>query len=104
LAGFNNPAVYVFDQFKADEGQLIVTHSLPYSDVDSLTAEERTLKGSYIGSCVPRRDLPHFVSLFRSGQLPVDKLLTHRLRLEEINEGFDRMRDGQGIRQVVIFD
>jgi SAM-dependent methyltransferase len=41
LAGFNNPAIYVFDQFKADEGQLIVTHSLPYSDVDSLTPEER---------------------------------------------------------------
>jgi alcohol dehydrogenase len=77
-------------------------HKLPLQAV-SLTAEERTLKGSYIGSCVPRRDLPHFVSLFRSGQLPVDKLLTHRLKLEEINEGFDRMREGIGIRQVVVF-
>ena len=78
-------------------------HRLPLQAV-SLTAEERTLKGSYIGSCVPRRDLPHYVSLFRSGRLPVDKLLTHRLRLEDINEGFDRMREGIGIRQVVCFD
>jgi alcohol dehydrogenase len=53
---------------------------------------------------VPKRDLPHYVSLFRSGQLPVDKLLTHKLTLDEINEGFDRMREGQGIRQIVMFD
>jgi len=69
----------------------------------SLVAEERTLKGSYIGSCVPRRDLPNFVGLFQTGRLPVDKLLTHRLRLDEINEGFDRLREGVGVRQVVTF-
>jgi alcohol dehydrogenase len=70
----------------------------------SLVAEERTQKGSYIGSCVPRRDLPNFVGLFQAGRLPVDKLLTHRLRLDEINEGFDRLREGVGVRQVVMFD
>jgi len=69
----------------------------------SLVAEERTLKGSYIGSCVPRRDLPNLVGLFQSGRLPVDKLLTHRLSLAEINEGFDRLREGVGVRQVVMF-
>ena len=69
----------------------------------SLVAEERTLKGSYIGSCVPRRDLPNFVGLFQAGRLPVDRLLTHRLRLDEINEGFDRLREGVGVRQVVLF-
>ena len=69
----------------------------------SLVAEERTLKGSYIGSCVPRRDLPNFIVLFQAGRLPVDKLLTHRLRLDEINEGFDRLREGVGVRQVVMF-
>ena len=69
----------------------------------TLVAEERTLKGSYIGSCAPRRDLPNFVSLFQSGKLPVDRLLTHRLRLEDLNEGFDRLREGVGVRQVVLF-
>ena len=64
----------------------------------------RTLKGSYIGSCVPRRDLPHYVSLFQSGRLPVERLLTHRLRLHEVNEGFDRLHAGVGVRQVVVFD
>jgi alcohol dehydrogenase len=36
--------------------------------------------------------------------LPVDRLLTHRLELSEINEGFDRLREGVGVRQVVLFD
>ena len=90
-------------------GGVTVTAGLPHPDrklsiqAVSLVAEERTLKGSYIGSCVPRRDLPNFVGLFQAGRLPVDKLLTHRLRLDEINEGFDRLREGVGVRQVVVF-
>ena len=91
-------------------GGMTVTAGLPHPgrtlsiQAVSLVAEERTLKGSYIGSCVPRRDLPHYVSLFQAGRLPVDRLLTHRLRLEEINEGFDRLHEGTGVRQVVEFD
>jgi alcohol dehydrogenase len=91
-------------------GGVTVTAGLPHPDrklsiqAVSLVAEERTLKGSYIGGCVPRRDLPHYVALFQSGRLAVDRLLTHRLRLADINEGFDRLREGVGVRQVVIFD
>ena len=68
-----------------------------------LVAEERTIKGSYIGTCVPVRDLPRYIALFRQGRLPVDRLLTHRLKLDEINEGFDRLHEGKAIRQVVVF-
>ena len=67
----------------------------------ALVAEERTLKGSYVGSAVPLRDVPRMIALFRAGRLPVDELLTHRLKLEEINEGFDRLREGIGVRQVI---
>ncbi len=70
----------------------------------SLVAEERTLKGSYIGSCVPRRDLPRYVALFQGGRMPVDRLLTRRLQLEQINEGFDSLHDGSAVRQVIVFD
>jgi alcohol dehydrogenase len=90
-------------------GGSTITAGLPHPErklaipAVSLVAEERTLKGSYIGSCVPRRDLPHFVSLFQTGRLPVDRLLTHTLRLEDINEGFDRLHAGVGVRQVVTF-
>ncbi|MEP1583629.1 MAG: zinc-dependent alcohol dehydrogenase family protein [Marinobacter sp.] len=70
----------------------------------SLVAEERTLKGSYVGSCVPVRDVARYVSLFRQGRLPVDKLLGDTLTLDEINEGFERLANGKAIRQVILFD
>jgi alcohol dehydrogenase len=67
----------------------------------SLVAEERTVKGSYIGSCVPLRDVPRYVALYRQGRLPVDRLMSERLNLEQINEGFDRLADGHTVRQIV---
>ena len=67
-------------------------------------ADERTVKGSYMGSCVPQRDIPRFIRMYRAGILPVDKLLTGRLTLDQINEGFDRLDRGEAIRQVVVFD
>lgn len=67
-----------------------------------LVAEERTIKGSYIGTCVPMRDLPRYIALYRQGKLPVDRLLTGRLTLDEINAGFDRLHEGRAVRQVVV--
>lgn len=69
----------------------------------TVTAEERTIRGSYLGSCVPQRDIPRFVALYRAGRLPVDRLLSHRLAPDEINEGFERLAAGEGVRQVVVF-
>ncbi len=69
----------------------------------SLVAEERTVKGSYMGSAVPSRDLPRYIALYRAGRLPVDRLLTHRIRLDELNPAFDRLARGEAVRQVVIF-
>jgi alcohol dehydrogenase len=68
-----------------------------------LVAEERTLKGSYLGSAVPARDIPRFIALHRAGRLPVDKLISHRLTLDQLNEGFDRLAEGTALRQVVVF-
>ncbi len=70
----------------------------------SLVAEERTLKGSYVGSCVPVRDVARYVSLFRQGKLPVDKLLSDTLTLDQINEGFEKLAAGKAVRQVILFD
>lgn len=68
----------------------------------SLVAEERTLKGSYIGSCVPVRDIPRYIGLFRAGRLPVDRLLSERIGFDGLNAAFDRLADGQSVRQVLI--
>lgn len=90
-------------------GGTTVTAGLPPPDatlpvnVVSLVAEERTLKGSYIGTCVPVRDVPRYVALYKAGRLPVDRLLTGQLALEDINMAFDRLHSGEAVRQVITF-
>jgi len=66
-----------------------------------IVAEERTLKGSYLGSGVPARDIPRYIEWFQAGKLPVDRLLSETLSLEQINEGFDRLAAGATLRQTV---
>lgn len=88
-------------------GGKTVTAGLPHPGkrmelgVVKLVAEERTLQGSYIGSCIPARDIPAYVTLYQSDRLPVDKLITHKLRLEEVNDGFERLAKGEAIRQII---
>jgi alcohol dehydrogenase len=90
-------------------GGTTITIGLPAPDKKfsipavSLTLEERTVKGSYMGSSVPRRDIPRFIDMYLAGLLPVDKLHTHTLRLDEINLGFDRLAQGQAVRQIISF-
>ncbi|AXQ31496.1 alcohol dehydrogenase [Solimonas sp. K1W22B-7] len=90
-------------------GGTTVTAGLPHPSKQfsisavSLVAEERTVKGSYMGSCVPSRDIPRFIGMYRAARLPVDRLLTHEIRLEDINEAFDRLATGAAVRQVVMF-
>ena len=66
-------------------------------DVDSLDSSVCT------GTCVPTRDLPRYVSLYRIGRLPVNRLMSGRLTIDQINEGFDLLHEGKAIRQVVVF-
>ncbi len=90
-------------------GGTTVTAGLPPPEatlavnIVSLVAEERTLKGSYIGTCVPARDIPRYVGLFRDGRLPVDRLLTGTIALADINAAFDDLADGKAVRTVVTF-
>lgn len=56
-----------------------------------------------MGSSVPSRDIPRYVAMYRAGRLPVDALLSHRLALDEVNAGFDRLARGECLRQVVVF-
>ena len=89
-------------------GGTTVTAGLPHPDHRwplqhvNLTAEERTVKGSYVGSCVPPRDMPRYIDLYRRGRLPVDRLMSDHIRLEDINEGFDRLASGHTVRQIIV--
>jgi alcohol dehydrogenase len=93
----------------ARRGGTAVTAGLPHPSAMlsipaiSLVAEEKTLRGSYIGSSVPSRDLPRLMALYKRGRLPVDKLVTHHLPLDDINVGMDRLANGSAIRQIVNF-
>ncbi len=90
-------------------GGATVTAGLPPPEaalavnVVNLVAEERTLKGSYIGTAIPSRDIPRYIQLFRDGRLPVDRLLTGTVRLEDINAAFDALHAGEAVRTVVTF-
>ena len=90
-------------------GGTTITAGLPHPDARlslspvSLVAEERSLKGSYVGACIPRRDLPRFMALYNKGDLAVDRLLSDVLKLEDINLGFEKLASGESIRQVITF-
>ena len=90
-------------------GGTTVTASLPHPQHNwplqqvSLVAEERTVKGSYIGSCVPARDVPRYIALYLAGKLPINKLLGERLKLDDINRGFDKLDAGESMRDLVVF-
>ena len=98
-----------FTYYATARGGKTVTAGLPHPSKmmqlspTKLVADERTLQGSYIGSCVPARDIPAYISLYQAGRLPVDKLMTHKLQLDDVNEGFERLAKGEAIRQIITF-
>lgn len=69
----------------------------------NMVVEERTMIGAYLGSCVPGRDIPHYIDLFQQGRLPVDQLISKTIKLDEVNEGFDALADGDVVRQIIAF-
>lgn len=77
-------------------------HSFAVQHV-SLVGEERTIRGSYLGSSVPARDIPNYIALYRQGRLPVDRLMSERFPLEQVNEGFERLASGHTVRQLIEF-
>jgi len=90
-------------------GGSTVTVSLPDATkqfrfpLSRLVAEARTIRGSYIGSCIPSRDIPTFVGLHRQGRLPVEKLISSTLPLEDLNMAMDALAEGRAVRQVITF-
>jgi len=63
----------------------------------------RVWKGSAFGGARGRTDVPKIVDWYMDGRLNIDDLITHKLRLEDINDGFDLMKRGESIRTVVVF-
>ena len=64
----------------------------------------KEVKGTIFGSLNPRADIPALLGMYRAGQLKLDELITKRYTLDEINEGYRAMRDGENIRGVIVND
>ena len=69
----------------------------------TITAEARTIIGSYLGSAVPARDIPRYAQLWREGRLPVEQLISDTIALDDINTAMDTLADGKAIRQIIRF-
>jgi alcohol dehydrogenase len=90
-------------------GGITVTVGLPAPGAMSaieplgMTAEARTIVGSYLGSAIPARDIPVYAQMWREGRLPVEKLASSGIQLEQINEAMDELADGNAVRQIITF-
>ena len=67
----------------------------------SIPRMERRVLGSIYGSSRPERDFPQTFALYREGRLPLDRLVSHRLPLEEVGRGIELMRSGEALRVVL---
>jgi len=77
-----------------------ISHDL---DLAPLVVSGVTIQGSYLGSCATRHDVPRFIELHRDGQFPTDALVSHHIKLDDINIALDRLADGEALRQVIEF-
>ena len=66
-----------------------------------LVGNEKSIRGSFMGSCVPVRDIPRFLRLYKEGRLPVDQLIDGYIGYDELNAGFDKLQDVKAIRQIL---
>jgi alcohol dehydrogenase len=105
-----NAAVLAAAYSAARRGGTVVSVGLPHPDQKlsiqavSLAAQEKCIRGSYMGSAVPRRDVPRLIGLWQAGALPMEALVSPSVRLQDINIGFDRLAEGSAIRQLIQFN
>jgi NDMA-dependent alcohol dehydrogenase len=80
---------------KPSDSTSVRTMTLPF--------EEKTLTGSYFGSCVPRVDFPRMLSLYLAGKLKLEELITRRYSIDEAPQAFADLQAGRNARGVIVF-
>ncbi len=80
---------------KPSDSTALRTMTLPF--------EEKTITGSYFGSCVPRVDFPRMLSLYMAGRLKLDELITRRYSIAEAPQAFADLQAGKNARGVIVF-
>lgn len=89
-------------------GAAVVIGMIPFGDTIEIPGfellMEKKLIGSNMGSNRFRLDMPRYLDLYAQGRLKLDELVSRRIRLDEINDGFDAMKTGELARSVIVFD
>ena len=94
----------------AKAGTLVMTSVASMAQIDTklslfdLTLLGKRIQGSIFGSGNPQSEIPKLLGLYRQGKLKVDEMVTQTYSLDQINEGYQAMRDGKNIRGVITFD
>ena len=90
-------------------GTVVVTAISPMMDSTAsinlfqLAMWNKEIKGTIFGSLNPRADIPALLDMYRAGQLKLDELITKTYSIEQINEGYRAMRDGENLRGVIVY-
>jgi S-(hydroxymethyl)glutathione dehydrogenase/alcohol dehydrogenase len=91
-------------------GRVVVTAIAPASQTQvdlsliELTLFQKELRGALFGASNPQADIPKLLRLYRDGLLKLDELVTRTYPLEDINQGYQDMRDGKNVRGVLLYD
>lgn len=90
-------------------GRVVITNIHPALETQvtmsalDLTLMEKQVIGSLFGSGNPRVDIPRLLDLYTKGELKLDELVTRTYNLDEVNQGYDDMRQGRNLRGVIVF-
>ena len=88
-------------------GGTVVVTGLPPANAtfavnqNDLVSQEKSICGSFQGSCVPVRDIPRFIRLYQEGRLPINRLIDGHIGFDDVNAGFDKLQDVKAIRQIL---
>ncbi len=94
----------------AKGGRAVVTGVTPVLEMDvtmnlaDLTLSQKELVGSLFGAANPREDIPRLLDLYRAGKLQLDEMVTRTYPLDDVNQGYEDLRDNKNIRGVLLYD
>jgi NDMA-dependent alcohol dehydrogenase len=95
-------------QLASKGGTIVVTGLAPITQTESsvnlfeMTMWQKEIKGAVFGALNPRNDIPNLLSMYQAGTLKLDELITQTYTLDDINVGYQDMRDGKNLRGVVV--
>jgi S-(hydroxymethyl)mycothiol dehydrogenase len=105
-----HPAVFEQAFYARDLAGRVVLVGVPTPDMSitlpliEVFGRGGAIKSSWYGDCLPSRDFPMLIDLFQQGRFPLDRFVTEAIGLDDVEEAFDNLRQGEVLRSVVVLD